>query len=175
MKSPLAAVAGLLVLLARAPGSTVEAVLRARSVAAGCRWENFAAASAFKPVLAKFFGHLGVHFLLALLACYSGRWQCHHGGLKMFDALVVWHPQHCRRLMAWQQDRHFSLSFCLSCARGKASSILLLLHMPHEILLASSFSLRVFGPVSPCLHCMHMRACLNEHAPIAPGPSRQGS
>ena len=87
MKSPLAAAAGLLVLLARAPGSTVEAMLRARFVAAGCCWENFAAASAFKPVLPKFFGHLGVHFLLALFACYSGRWQCHHGGLKMFDAL----------------------------------------------------------------------------------------
>ena len=156
MKSSLAAAAGLLVLLARALGSTVEAVLRARFVAAGCRWENFAAASAFKPILAKLFGHLGVHFLLVLFACYSGRWQCHHRGLKMFDALVVWHPQHCRRLMAWQQDRHFFFVFLLELRTGEG--ILDLVGFAHAArkTLGVLFQLAGLWPVCPCLRCMHM-------------------
>ena len=157
MKTALAAAASLHIFLSGAAGRAVQAaqVLR-RWIAACFRWKNLLAGAAGEPILAVLLVSLGFDFLLALFTGYSGRRQCHHGRLKMLDALGRSAPAALQALDGLAAGQTFLVVALLELGAGKASSILLILHMLHAILLASFSSLRVFGPVSPCLHCMHM-------------------
>ena len=74
----------------------------------------------------------------------------------MLDALGRSAPAALQALDGLAAGQTFLVVALLELGAGKASSILLILHMLHAILLASFSSLRVFGPVFPCLHCMHM-------------------
>ena len=92
MKTALAAAASLHIFLSGAAGRAVQAAPVLRRWIAACfrwkkGWKNLLAGAAGEPILAVLLVSLGFHFLLAFFACYSARRQCHHGRLKMLDAL----------------------------------------------------------------------------------------